>query len=146
MPQEHVDNIIQQGGTARVYLAGPMTGIPEYNAPAFRRAAERLRDRGFVVISPVEMDEADGVNLEAEAAAHGDWDWALALARDISVVIREVDAVVVLRGWTKSRGAFLETEAAYACNKPVLRYPDLHTVRYDQHPSRSEGRVVPAYV
>lgn len=130
----------------RVYIAGPMTGIPEYNAPAFRHATVDLRARGFEVISPVEMDEADGVNLEAEAATNGDWDWARALARDIAVVIREVDAVVVLPGWTKSRGAFLETESAYASRKKVLRYPDLEPIPYDRHPMRSNGRVLAAYV
>lgn len=129
-----------------IYLAGPMTGIPEYNAPAFRRATVDLRFRDYEVISPVEMDEEDGINLEAEAATGTEWDWAHALARDISVVIRNVDVVVVLPGWTKSRGAFLETEAAYACGKPVLRYPDLEPVPYDRHPSRSNGRVTPAYV
>jgi nucleoside 2-deoxyribosyltransferase len=128
-----------------VYVAGPMTGIPEYNAPAFRRAAQQLRDEGFRVISPVEMDEEDGISLEAEAATGDGWDWARALARDIAVVIRRVDAVVVLPGWTKSRGAFLETETAYALDKPVLRFPDLDAIPYDRHPARSQGRVVPAW-
>lgn len=125
-----------------VYVAGPMTGLPEYNAPAFDRATADLREQGFEVISPVEMDREDGISLEAEAAHNGGWDWARALARDIAVVIRDVDAVVVLPGWTKSRGAFLETETAYALGKPVLRYPDLEAIPYDRHPSRSRGRVV----
>ena len=136
----------------RIYLAGPMTGLPEYNAPAFRAATFDLRNRGIEVWSPVEMDEEDGVNLEAEAASattlHSDpgWDWARALARDIGVVIRDVEAVVVLPGWTKSRGAFLETETAYAQGKSVLRYPDLEEIPYDRHPARSGGKVQPAYV
>lgn len=129
-----------------IYIAGPMTGIAEYNAPAFRDAAEKLRRIGFIVYSPVEMDEEDGVNLESEAAVGTDWDWAKALARDITVVIQKVDAVVVLHGWTKSRGAFLETEAAYARGLPVLRYPDLEEIPYDRHPERSGGKVKAAYV
>lgn len=118
------------------YIAGPMTGIPEYNAPAFRVAAANLRAQGVEVISPVEMDEADGLDIEAEAAHNGDWDWARALARDIAVIIQDADAVVVLPGWTKSRGAFLETATAYAQGKPVLRYPDLEPVPYERHPAR----------
>lgn len=126
-----------------VYLAGPMTGIPEYNAPAFRRAAVRLREKGLLVISPVEMDEADGLSLESEAAHNGEWDWAQALARDIRVIMQEADAVVVLPGWTKSRGAFLETETAYAKGIPVLRYPDLTLVKYAVHPARRSGTIHP---
>jgi nucleoside 2-deoxyribosyltransferase len=142
--QNDVDRRWWDRGVTYVYIAGPMTGIPEHNAPAFDRAEIDLIERGFVVISPVQMDREDGISLEAEAASNGDWDWARALARDIRVVICEVDAIVVLPGWTKSRGAFLETEAAYALGKPVLRYPDLEAIPYDRHPSRSQGRVVAA--
>lgn len=125
-----------------VYVAGPMTGIPEYNAPAFRRAAAELRMRGFHVISPVELDEMDGVSLEAEAASattllsSPGWDWARALARDIKVIIQRADAVVVLEGWERSRGAFLETATAYALGMPVLRFPDLESVPYEAHEIR----------
>lgn len=128
-----------------LYIAGPMTGIPEYNAPAFRAAADELRSRGYGVISPVELDEADGVNLEAEAAgattllSDPGWDWARALARDISVIIREADFVVALPGWEGSRGAFLETATAYALGRPVVEYPDLTPIPFEAHPSRMPG-------
>lgn len=124
------------------YIAGPMTGIPEYNAPMFRRVAKRLREQGFQIVSPVEMDEADGMDLEAESAHNGQWDWALALARDIRTIINEIGGVIVLPGWTKSRGAFLETETAYAKGIPVLRYPDLSLVDYRVHPHRRSGRII----
>ena len=35
-----------------VYLAGPMTGIAEFNFPAFDAAAAKLRDLGYVVFNP----------------------------------------------------------------------------------------------
>ncbi len=142
-----VEVVDKYGGT--LYIAGPMTGIPEYNAPAFRRAAADLRLRGFEVISPVELDEQDGVNLEAEAAgattllSSPGWDWARALARDITVIIERAEAVVALPGWEGSRGAFLETAAAYAKGLPVLEYPELTPIPFDHHDARKPGAAAP---
>ena len=43
----------------RVYLAGPMTGYPDYNYPAFHCAAEQYRAAGFDVVSPAELHGND---------------------------------------------------------------------------------------
>ena len=43
----------------KLYIAGPMTGYPEWNFPAFREAARELRMRDFEMVSPAEMDEQD---------------------------------------------------------------------------------------
>ena len=98
-----------------LYLAGPMSGYPDHNATAFREGAARLRGAGYVVISPVELDEQDGIDLAAEP---GDWDWAHALARDLTIVTR-VDGIATLPGSDKSRGAYLETTLAKALDKPI---------------------------
>lgn len=116
----------------KVYIAGPMSGKPEFNFPAFRRAAQRLRDAGYEVISPVELDEADGIDVNeigADDVAPGSWEWVRCLVRDLELVVKEVDAVVVLPGHTKSRGAYMETSIAAACGKPVIRLNDALLVR-----------------
>lgn len=46
--------------TQRIYLAGPMTGLPEHNFPAFHAEAARLRGLGYHVENPAEHGVIDG--------------------------------------------------------------------------------------
>lgn len=107
----------------KVYVAGGMSGYPEHNFPAFRAAAKRLRAMGHEVTSPVEMDEAEGFDAEtAEEVPPGSEQWSAFLARDVIVVASaDVDAIVVLEGWEKSRGAALEVHVARELGKPIYR-------------------------
>jgi len=38
----------------RLYLAGPMSGLPQHNFPLFNRVAAHLRARGHAVFNPAE--------------------------------------------------------------------------------------------
>ena len=127
----------------RVYLAGPMTGYPAFNYPAFDKAATDLRERGHDVQSPAEMDDPalraiivqspDG-DLKALQAQTGEG-YGNFLARDIQIVASDaIEAVVVLPGWERSRGATLEVHVAKELGKPILRYPTLEPVTR-RHPS-----------
>jgi hypothetical protein len=89
-----------------------MTGIEDYNIPAFADMALRLRSKGFDVINPHEMH--DGV-------LHQKWDWYL--RRDIALIAAEVERVVLLPGWAKSRGATLEHHVAKALEMEII-YPE----------------------
>lgn len=119
-----------------VYTAGPMSGIPQFNFPAFDEAAARLRRLGYEVVSPAELDSPES---RAAALASEDGDpaeyasttgetWGDLLARDVKIVADEVDVVAVLPGWQSSRGARLETYVARLCGKPVVEYPTLDPV------------------
>jgi hypothetical protein len=44
-----------------IYLSGPMTGLPDYNHPAFRAEAKRLRALGYTVVNPAEINPDPGV-------------------------------------------------------------------------------------
>lgn len=118
----------------RLYVAGPMTGIPAFNIPAFDRAAAELRAIGFDVVSPVELDDPrtraislaspDGAiaTLESHGKTWGDF-----LARDVKLLADDgIQGVAVLPGWERSRGARLETfVASRMVFLPILRYsPD----------------------
>jgi len=120
----------------RIYLAGPMSGIPNYNFPAFWRAARELRKRGFMVISPAEEDVYDrrvavrdpegmswwhvtgnpvdiGYQSDELEKFTVTWDGVLAdmMRHDLPIVC-EVDGVVFLPGWPVSRGCARELAVA----------------------------------
>lgn len=100
----------------RLYLAGPMRGIPEFNFPVFAAAANRLRDYGFEVWSPAENDVTqDGFDPTKDKAL----EMSHYMKRDLPEVCAS-DAVAVLPGWEKSKGASLEVHVARQCGIPVI--------------------------
>jgi len=99
----------------KVYIAGPMSGIPAFNIPAFDEAARVLRDRGFDVVSPAEIDGpiTRQVLLASPEGSHDDLpqeeSWSYYLSRDFCILADDgIEAIVTLPGWEKSRGARLE--------------------------------------
>lgn len=82
----------------KVYLAGPMTGIPEFNYPQFAKHADDLRTRGFEVVSPHELCDQS-------------MSWRLCMKVNIKRLV-ECDMIAMLPGWDKSRGACLEMQIA----------------------------------
>lgn len=114
----------------KAYLAGAMSGLPEHGFPLFRDAAVDLRARGLNIVSPVELDESEGFDALTEPdVSPGSEKWAEFLARDVRVVADpSIEAVIVLPGWERSRGANLEVRVARSLGKKILRYPDLEPV------------------
>lgn len=92
-----------------IYLAGPMSGYPDHNVPAFHAAAARIRDFGYRVVSPA---ETEGENQEERT-------WEQWMRRDIKLLV-DCDAVAVLPGWEHSRGATLEVHVARALGMPLM--------------------------
>jgi hypothetical protein len=113
-----------------VYLAGPMTGIPQFNYPKFHRIAKELRDAGYNVISPVEEDtqEYQTQAMASKDGLHGadgkfaGLTWGDILSKDVKLVADKVDGVVVMDGWEKSRGARLEVFVANLSGRTISVY------------------------
>lgn len=107
----------------RIYLAGPMRGIPEFNFPAFAEATAKLRALGYEVFSPAEKDLDDGFDPTGmtgeEPIVIGTGGLNEALAMDLDYICRYAEAVVLLPGWENSPGVNSEMATARALGKPV---------------------------
>jgi hypothetical protein len=116
----------------KYYLAGPMSGVPQHNLPLFYKVAKELRDKGYKIISPAELDD-DEVVKAALNDLNGDihvgngskiagYTWGDFLARDVKVVADMCDGIILLPNWEKSKGARLECFVAVSCGYPMLEY------------------------
>ena len=104
-----------------LYLSGPMSGIPDFNAAAFFRATDMLREKGYTVINPHELPEPDVAGLsELES-------WAEYLARDVMLFAKITAPVtlVLLPGWEQSRGSLLERAVAKRRGFRIITYGEI---------------------
>lgn len=96
-----------------------MSGVPDLNFPAFRRARESLRAAGNVVFCPAEHAE----QTESEISAEQNDSQAFrrrVLAIDLAWICAEADAIALLPGWRQSRGAQAEYMTALALGLDVV--------------------------
>lgn len=84
----------------RIYLSGPMTGLPEFNFPAFNDEAARLRAMGYHVVNPAEINPAN------------DKTWEQCLREDLREMLT-CDVLALLPNWHGSKGAHLEVQVAH---------------------------------
>lgn len=110
------------------YIAGPMTGVPQHNVPAFQEAAKYLRRKGHECIVPIELDEAEypgyiekALADETGTCSFGDTTWGDFLARDVKTVSDDAEGVCLLTGWHKSKGARLEAYVGFITGKKFAR-------------------------
>lgn len=93
-----------------VYIAGPMSGIEDFNYPLFHKVAKHLRDLGFQVQNPAEND-----------GSSTDKPWEFYMRMAIRQLL-ECDQVCLLPGWQNSRGAAIEESLARALGMTVWEW------------------------
>lgn len=86
-----------------VYIAGPVTGMPDLNFPAFNAEAARLRGLGFEVENPAD-------NQKETSDPHSRT-WLFWMRMDL-VRLSRSDWLFMLPGWHRSRGALIEHRLA----------------------------------
>lgn len=77
----------------RIYIAGPMSGLPDENRPEFHAYAQLMREYGYVVLNPA--------TLPAGLTQDQYMDICTAM-------VRAADEVHLLPGWENSAGAKVE--------------------------------------
>lgn len=114
----------------KLYIAGPMSGIKDFNFPAFKEIEDKLQSLRYETVNPANlnrdyvtsdfkynMDLLKGVvklstsNYDNLTKEDFKKIWAFFLKRDVAEMLT-CDAVVVLDGWKRSEGAAFEVKTA----------------------------------
>lgn len=88
-----------------------MSGFPENNYPAFKRASAELRALGLKIVSPAESMPHPGEATHEQYLA--------LLTHDVCIMVSLCRGLILLPGWHKSRGARLEISIALALEWPI---------------------------
>lgn len=110
-----------------VYVAGPMTGYPDFNFPAFYAAEKRLKEQGYIVYNPANKEDEERLDPESRKtgdsakAISGGFDFKSVYMWDLEHVVK-ADAIYVLKGWEKSAGACGELAVAKAIKRHYPEY------------------------
>lgn len=99
-----------------IYIAGPMTGLSNFNKPAFFEAEERLRQDGWLVVNPANTRQHPGV-------LRGDKIWQYYMREAIRVLV-DCTAIALLPGWMDSKGAKVEYLIAQNLGMETWDYQD----------------------
>jgi hypothetical protein len=92
----------------KVYISGPMRGIPNCNSEAFASAYYHLIGLGYTPINPAWNFGGDQT-----------LPWETYMQTDISQLL-SADAIALLPGWQNSTGALVEVAVALATGKDVM--------------------------
>ena len=93
-------------------MAGPMTGIEDFNYTAFNAVAALLRDKGYEVENPADHGIVEGAQ------------WADYMAYDLTR-LGLCGVIALLPDWEKSQGARLEVMVAEQLGMTVVNAHDL---------------------
>lgn len=106
-----------------VYIAGPMSGIKDFNFPAFDKARNELISKGYQVNSPADLNRVnrlDCIGMSGhESLSELGVNLIEIIERNIDAVLKS-DAILLLPGWHKSKGATAELSVANWAGKKVF--------------------------
>lgn len=101
----------------KIYVAGPMTGIPEHNLPAFSAATKRLRKEGHVAFSPPEEDIKIFGSIENAMKYNT---YRNAMKTDLNWILDNAEGIYLLKGWENSKGTAVELALANLLKLEVM--------------------------
>ena len=96
----------------KLYVSGPMSGLPGMNFDAFNSASAALQALGYETVNPVDL------NPDPNA------DWLDCITVDL-LALRPCDGIALLPGWERSFGAQIERLAAQRLGLSIFKIEDL---------------------
>jgi hypothetical protein len=111
-----------RGNGKKVYIAGPMAGVKDFNFPMFFKVEKWLKSWGFEVSNPAgkQCNKDEKPDLEKTPVTWGGTDTrrtAGEVFKQDFMDIMDGEAIVLLPGWVGSSGALVEFEVARLCQK-----------------------------
>lgn len=111
----------------KVYISGPIGGRVDQNRTAFKEAAEKVADMGYIPVVPHEIHPGEhrlGFCYPGKDASGGpEHTYTCYLLADIEE-LAVCDAIYCLDDWAMSPGARAEVAFAQACGITMLHVPD----------------------
>jgi hypothetical protein len=121
----------------KIFISGPMRGVPHYGFPAFDEAKAAFEAVGFEVVTPADLDRAIGFDAMTLPA---DTDWNAEAGFDVKAAMkRNIDAlldcggVVFLAGAHGSLGCMLELDISDRCKIPYFCQGSRDLAKLIQH-------------
>lgn len=122
----------------KVYIAGPMRGLPEWNFPAFDRAQERWQKAGWHVMSPAAMARAMNYGPDCGYIAEPSDKEGLEHLKHVMLsdiaAIYACDALAILPGWENSVGTTVELAIAQYLGLPIYNAETMKIVDVPKRP------------
>lgn len=103
----------------RVYIAGPMRGLPNNNFEAFDEAEKRWQEAGWTVFSPANLWRVIKYPTETAEDLESRERTSLAMHHDLAC-IHACDSIALLPGWEESRGTAVELALAQVLNLKIF--------------------------
>lgn len=92
----------------KIYVAGPMTGLIDYNFPKFFEISEKLMSFGWNVVNPAQIAN----NFGGQDAFLNDKNVETQVLAEQARQLKDCNAILLLDGWTKSKGSKIELQIA----------------------------------
>jgi len=108
----------------KVYLSGPMSGLPGDNFPAFNKVTSMLRSFGIDVVNPAELNPGVGRPGPDASPREVRAYWHKCIRVD-TCELTYCDAIVLMPGWQYSDGAHSELSTARDCGLQIVMLEDV---------------------
>lgn len=109
----------------KVFICGPMTGLPDFNYPSFHEAGEYLEEHGFEIRSGAHRVNAFKETIPVDPPSTEETEPHEHYMRRSIYQLIQCDLIYLLDGWADSKGARLEVKIAKSIGLKTLELQPL---------------------